>query len=586
MSSGDQDRPDGRTATPETLRLRKATRALRLHLGELPIDYDLGVSGDRFLAGLTFMFAQNRYDCAESLLGAGFGGTVVGAIARSLFVDGLRWLWIGDQPDRRRALLGDLRDERNRLCILLERTNASCGNLPRWLMPLPDVADLTGQSLTWLDAPPMPDGDELLVDFLARRGGQSPVAGTGEHVALLRRTQTLLDMSGLRGAVMVLDHAGHGNHLGLLSSLTDDGAAGHDLRADHEGLFMQVAAAGVTATLLGTAAAIPEAWPVDVPRQLFLERAVELTAEVTAAAVLIHQLDTARRPAPQAKNKGGSPRRLDLLRPCTVLTADDLMPDVASTHQVIEAAEAYYELAKSLMVRPWDQGQPTVHAMLAYGGGHSNLEAVMSTYRQPGAAVIAVFAARMLLEEAARMVWRYSTGADWKAFTARAKQYFDEYRFRQRKAINSLTGSGVPRAHAQRIFARPRNVLPVTPDNEIAKNRQPLPSIGSMLRRMGAPFRPSGWPEVAYSLLSQITHSTPIGHLHTVQCRDGGWHGNELSPEMLGLALDAACLGSAHIIGAAVLNLTDAPDAEQYRRDLLRQAAVVHSAARDVHGLD
>jgi hypothetical protein len=403
VSGGADERPDRRTATLESLRLREATRALRLHLDELPIDYDLDVPGDRYLAGLAFMFARNRYDCADSLLGSGFGGTVVGSLARSLFIDGLRWLWISDRPDRRPALLGELRDERNRLCILLERTDASCGNLPRWLMPLPDIADLTGESLTWLDAPPMPDEAELLDHFLARRGSRPSANNTDEHPHLLRKTQTLLDMSGLRGAVMVLDHAGHGNHLGLLSSLTDDGAAGHDLRADHEALFMQVAAAGVTATLLGTAAAIPEAWPVDVPRQSFLERAVELTADVTVAAVSIHKLDTARRPVPQGKKKDSSTRRIDLLRPRAVLTADDLMPDVASTHGVVEAAEVYYTLAKSLMIRPWDHGQPTLHTMLAYGGGHSNLKAVLATHHQPGHAVVAVFAARMLLEEAARI---------------------------------------------------------------------------------------------------------------------------------------------------------------------------------------
>jgi len=60
-------------------------------LDTLPIEYDLDVSSDRFLAGLAFMFARQRYDCADSLIGAGFGGTVLGSIARSLFVDGLRW---------------------------------------------------------------------------------------------------------------------------------------------------------------------------------------------------------------------------------------------------------------------------------------------------------------------------------------------------------------------------------------------------------------------------------------------------------------------------------------------------------------
>ena len=116
--------------------------------------------------------------------------------------------------------------------------------------------------MTWLDAPSLPSEDELLDDFLSRPAARPPAAPPpeDEHTALLHRTRDLLDMAGLRGAVMILAHAGHGNYLGLLNTLTHDGAAGHDLRADHEALFMQVAAVGVTATLLGTAAALPGTW--------------------------------------------------------------------------------------------------------------------------------------------------------------------------------------------------------------------------------------------------------------------------------------------------------------------------------------
>ena len=45
------------------------------------------------------------------------------------------------------------------------------------------------------------------------------------------------------------------------------------------------------------------------------------------------------------------------------------------------------------MVNPWDRGDPLLHAILAYGGGHSTLDAVMSTCEQPGSEVIAAFAA-------------------------------------------------------------------------------------------------------------------------------------------------------------------------------------------------
>jgi hypothetical protein len=577
-------RPDGRLTTPQTLALRAATRALRLHLDTLPIDVAVDVPGDRFLAGLAFMFARQRYDCAESMIGAGFGGTVLGSMARSLLVDGLRWLWIGEQPQRRRTLLGDLLEERNRICIAMDTAGASCPILARWLMPLPAVADLTGQSLTWLDAPPMPTEDQLLDDLLAPAAGPTVFQPGTEPAVPLRQARKLLDMVGLRGAAMVLAHAGHGNHLGLLSSLTDDGVAGHDLRADHEALFMQVAAAGIVTTLLGTTAAIPESWPPDVDQERYLRRAVELATDVAAAAVPIHGLTTTRAVRHPLAKTHARPRQPALLRPQAVLTAEDLLPDVNTAVGVATAAEAYYQEAGSMAIRPWDYGSPILHSLLTYGGAHSGLQTVISTYDQPGSAVISAFAARMLLEEAARLLWRYSDPA---IVADRAKQYFDEYRARQKKTINTLVNAGVPKAAAERIFERPNNVRIVTPDDEIAKGRTPLPPIGTMLRQMGAPFPEPGWLEMAYSLLSQITHSTPVGHLHTVRFSNGTWLGNELSPEMQALALDVACLGSAHLIGLSAAVLTDlSEEARTYREALLRSAADVHDAARMVHGLD
>jgi len=250
-------------------------------------------------------------------------------------------------------------------------------------MPLPDIADLTGESMTWLDAPAMPGEDELLDQFLARSASaRAPSAGGGQF-DLLDRASALLDMAGLRGAVMALAHAGHGNYLGLQSCLTEDGAVGHDLRADHEALFMQVAAIGAIVTLLGSAAAVPELWPADVANEQFLQRAVELAAEVTSAAVAIHRLGTARR-ATTAPRKPRTPHHRGLLRGDAILTADDLLPDVNSADEVATAAEEYYMFARSLPIDPWAHEQPILHALLAYAGGHSNLHAVMSTYDREG----------------------------------------------------------------------------------------------------------------------------------------------------------------------------------------------------------
>ena len=91
---GDEIRPDGRAISSKTARLRLATRALRYHLDELPIDYRLDVPGDRYLVGLAFMFARQRYDCAESLIGAcGLRPIRVGDIDKGHLIDDVFELW-------------------------------------------------------------------------------------------------------------------------------------------------------------------------------------------------------------------------------------------------------------------------------------------------------------------------------------------------------------------------------------------------------------------------------------------------------------------------------------------------------------
>lgn len=241
LGTADDTRPDGRASRPETLKLRAATRALRLHLERLPVDYDYRVALDRFLTGVAFMLASNRYACAESLIGASFGGTVVGALARSLLADGLRWLWIAQDPSRRTCLLGDLIEERSRIA---SQANVDGARLTRLLMPVPPVADLAGASHTWLDSPSVPSDDALLDELFHSPAGGSPdssagssISGTDDQLQLfLDQAHQMFDLAGLRGAAMVLAHAGHGNYLGQRSTLTEDGVVGFDLRADHEAL--------------------------------------------------------------------------------------------------------------------------------------------------------------------------------------------------------------------------------------------------------------------------------------------------------------------------------------------------------------
>ncbi|MFJ8076977.1 hypothetical protein ACIQ7Q_24295 [Streptomyces sp. NPDC096176] len=541
--------------------------------------------GDQFLAESAFPFARWRYACADSLLGSGVGGTVVGALARSLFDDGLLWQWIAESAaERRPALLGSMLEERDRICGYLDDHEVSCPNLARWFVPLDGVTDLTGTSLAALAAPSLPDTAELLDLFLASSPTRlaAPALIGGGVEALLQAARGMLAMSGLRGAVMVLGHAGHGNLLGLQSSVAAGGVPGHDLRADHEALFMHVAAVGVTVTLLGVCAAVPECWPPEVEQGGFLGTLIQLTEDVVAAASAIHGLGDPKPAAAPPKIRAKQPKRR--LRPEAVVAHHDLLPDIAHAGLVVTAVREYDSFVNSWITSPWAHGDPKLASVLAYAGAHATFSAVMSTF-EDHAAVASVFAARMLLEEAARFTWLVQDPEDEEAFVQRSTRYFDEFRARKKKTIALFASNGVALAAATRLFRLPDSVI--EGPESISKGRRPLPSIDEMLLLMGAPYPEPGWLPVAYSLLSQVTHSTPIGLVHMARYRDGVLSAHDISPEMLALALDVACLGSARLLGMSSLMLTQGSDeARQYALGLEERALAVHDKARLVHWLD
>ncbi|MFF2308206.1 hypothetical protein ACFVVP_37595 [Streptomyces sp. NPDC058128] len=585
-SGAEGEWPDGREVTPAITSLRAATRALRLHLDTLPVVFHFGRPPDQFLAEAAFPHARWRYACADSLLGSGIGGTVVGAIARSLFDDGLLWQWIAESPSvRRPGLLGGMLEERDRICGILAAHEVSCPNLARWFVPLYGVTDLTGSSLMALAAPSLPDTAELLDLFLAsfptRASTTSPLGGRIED--LLQAARGMLAVPGLRGAVMVLAHAGHGNLLGLQSSVAAGGAVGHDLRADHEALFMHVAAVGVTVTLLGMCAAVPECWPPEVEQAGFLGTLMRLTEDVVTAANAVHGLGD---PKPPTKNasKVRVKTRTRRLRPEVLVAHHDVLPDVLDAGRVVAAARQYEEFVRSWITSPWAHGTPKLANALTHYGARSTFATVMDTFEE-GAAVTAVFAARMVLEEAARFAWLTQDPQDEDAFVQRSAQYFDEFRAKKKSTIAAFAGNGVALAAATRLLKMPDHVIegPET----ITKGRTRLPSVDKMLLLMGANFPEPGWLSAAYSLLSQVTHSTPIGLMHMTSYRDHVLTAGDISPEMLALALDVACLGSATLIGRSGLMLTQGSDeARQYSIGLMRRALEVHNRARPVHGLD
>lgn len=323
---------------------------------------------------------------------------------------------------------------------------------------------------------------------------------------------------------------------------------------------------------------MPELWPYDVPQQPFLETAMTLAGLVADAARPIHRLFTTKprkyTGKPAAERAPGK-----ILDPRAVIDSDDVTPFTGDLSATVAAAEAFYELSRRTPVRAEHFKGAMLHEALNYGGAYSNLEASLATYDKDGSGPISVFAARMLLEEAARLKWRFNL-TDEKDFAARATQYFDDFRARRSSTINLLRGNGVAAQDAERLFELPSHVIEPAPKPP-KKNRESLPSITALLREFAVGPRDPGWLVVAYSLLSQVTHATTLGCLHTVRFGDDEiWHGNELSPELMALSLDVTCIASAYLIGHSSLILTElSPQGVAFRDRLRSEASNVHAAA-------
>ena len=114
-----------------------------------------------------------------------------------------------------------------------------------------------------------------------------------------------------------------------------------------------------------------------------------------------------------------------------------------------------------------------------------------------------------------------------------------------------------------------------------------VPSARHLMVRLGAGFPEPGWTVLAYSLLSQLTHATPLGLLHTI----GGVVGGEtaMSPEMTALVIDAVCMGAAVALPspAAVFSMNAGlGPVDDWAYELRRASYGIHDVARRVHFLD
>jgi hypothetical protein len=481
---------------------------------------------------------------SHMLLLNGTGATVVASVARTLLESAITTLWQTANPDHVAAPLGTLAFERHRLTHAIRERQLSVPTINRFLAPGPFTALRTS-----FDGPGLPKIEKLL------QKNKAAVSG------VLGATSAVAD---------VLAMAGHANGTAAWCTVAagDVDSLGFEATPTYRSLFAQsVGRAATYAIGDGCHTAL-----------------VEATDHLTKVARQVHRFPSTD-PPPEVKR----PPSTGLAHPSPV------EPELAGPIQdellarVIEAAQTVYQVALQ-GPNPYagDSMEVRLQPALPYLTALGTLEVLhkASVGALPGE--LACIAARMLLEEGARSNWMYA-GEDFATIEARyAALRNDETR--ARIALRSkLKSHHVPAATVTQLLdPLPAEAMDVDAIRPIPHEHVVTVPPHDQLLGLGLGFPETPWLSLAYNLLSQVTHHTPLGLMHSVAREDD--EGNfGMSHEMLGLAIDAGAMGAATLLpplASIVAMQTGQGPTDKWAKELKSATARLHNVSRLVHFLD
>lgn len=516
--------------------------------------YELGAAATPLLTYYQSLSVVNRLDDSFALLRDGTGATVLGALARSLLEQAVLEIWMQQFDPTRESRLVWLNEERRRLRELIEQSDVVVPNIDRWLRPIPE--DALAVAATGTSAP------DLQQD-LARR--------VGDVVELvLKMPASVADL---------LAMSGHANYAAAMCTVAPaPHPVGFEATDAYASIFTQAASASALAASGG--------W---LATEETLREGHALLTRVLALTEPAHRLPSPSGSTPQgAANPSGKPSTSlqpspSWLSPPRAL--DELLHIVLARGS--EFLAVLHRGPNPFLART---GEPVnLTSALPYLTALSTCEVALRGCHGYLSGAAAATAARMLLEEASRSRWQWSGLDDaemrrrYVAIADAATQGRDL--FRQR-----LKAAGAADAALGSLF----NPLPDSPPLAIDRRRTPAneksPKAGRPIEHLldlGSGYPEPAWLSIAYSLLSQVVHATPLGDLHLQARRDSDV--TRLSHEMTALAADAACTGVATIVVplGAVLSVSHGLEpVDTWAAELRAAAATVHDAARLVHFLD
>jgi hypothetical protein len=496
------------------------------------------------LRKLQLLAAVYRADDVRNILNGRESALLAGALTRSLVEGALAEKWYASRPAEESPRSATLAVERQNIADAVAETDLCVPTLARWNNPLADqrfASAPTGPALPNIQA------------------GISKQAGADIESTLLLPAP-MVDLLGM---------CSHVNHVATWLTAGDD-TKEFGVTASPEFAAVLAQAAGTSAASIG---GINHQGPV---------------LDLIAAATATHDFDLAA--------SLGRPKRVENLRPRqapesgsetwlaeenqAVMDAalDDLRDDALVVWNLINGAPSPFAGTT--------QGTNLVSALPYLAARDLLLLTIRSTYADCSP-LMAPTAARMLLEQGSELSWRFSDPTD-SELLKRYQAHMD-YATDKKKAVeNSLrTRTTSHDAIETLLYPRGRGSFAIDtrrmPDSESASVPGPLEHLSQLDLGDAEPF----WP-LAYKLLTQAAHATPLGLLHMAARTDTTTGKPFLSHEMTALSVHAACVGGALVmrtLAPLIAHQAGLPSPKGWLTELYRAVGKVHNKAPMIHFL-
>ena len=468
-------------------------------------------SGQSVLTQIRSYSAVRRLQACLTLLDQGRGATLTGAIDRSLLASALQATWErATAPPPQSPLVASLPRERSRIRALSAKHHLTVPNIDRWLHPaqLPQLE----QAVAGMSYPP------------DRSWG---TAGVSAVAAVLGMSSAM---------AQIFDMAGHANYAGSWCTLAEPPhPVGYRAAPRYRAIFTQV----------GCRSAVVASGSDHSPSVR------SLMSEVTVEARRVHELPEPVDRIPSVGELRISGESAGACARVSFLAVPSLVSSLLEG--VLAATDRFVDLLDQAPDPYQGSESSNLRTLLPYLTTLDTVQAVQAAIRGYLPHEIAPIGARMLLEAAGRAMWMsapgegsVSTAELWRRYVAVA----DDETARRATLRRALAADGV----SSEVVSKLLEPLPKGQVQSVDRRRTPAhersPRLSPPFEQMlllGQGFPEEGWLDLAYSLLSQIAHSTGLGLLHCLARESSGGE-RALSEEMLALAADVACLGAARAV--------------------------------------